>query len=129
MRLYRILGKAWAGTQGDARARSKQLGAPWHECDVPTDKPGLLAFLERRNVPGGEIDEIERRVAHDDPLEREPMDAPPAAPAEPPRQLQQDSYTATDIEDFILNRASVAQASNIMACLGSRFAELVKENR
>lgn len=41
----------------------------------------------------------------------------------PPPALKQ-TYEATDIEDFILNRATVDQASNIFACLGTRFKEL-----
>jgi hypothetical protein len=127
MRLYRILETGWAGTQDDAKIRSKEAGRPWHVFDVPTDKPGLLAFLEERNVPASES-ELGQVDKPRELLEPEPMDAPPA-PAEPPRQQLQDSYTASDIEDFILNRANVAQASNIMACLGSRFAELVKEKR
>lgn len=38
------------------------------------------------------------------------------------------SFTATQIEDFILNIATVAQTENILSCLGCRMAELVKEN-
>lgn len=36
---------------------------------------------------------------------------------------QQRAWEATDIEDFILNRASVAQVANIFSCLGTRFKE------
>jgi len=42
MRLYRTAAGQWAGTQADARALA---GKAWDEVDVPTDKPGLLAFL------------------------------------------------------------------------------------
>jgi hypothetical protein len=38
----------------------------------------------------------------------------------------QDSWTTTEIEDFILNRADVNQVSNIFARLGTRYAELAK---
>lgn len=45
MRLYRIVGSAWAGTQAEAKKLSAEYNAPWHEAEIPTDKPGLLAFL------------------------------------------------------------------------------------
>jgi hypothetical protein len=38
-------GTEWAATQGDAKARAKELGGTWEGKDVPTDKPKLLAFL------------------------------------------------------------------------------------
>jgi hypothetical protein len=79
MRLYRIIGAGWAGTQGDAKAKSKAANAPWHECEVPTDKPGLLAFLEHRNVAGAE-EEPRQLVQLRQPLERDPMDAAAEAP-------------------------------------------------
>ena len=46
MRLYRI-GAVWRGTQADAKAEAKRSGLEWVEIDVPTDKPGLLAWLNR----------------------------------------------------------------------------------
>lgn len=47
MRLYRTTAGEWAGTQADARALA---GKAWQEVDVPTDKPGLLAFLNGRRT-------------------------------------------------------------------------------
>lgn len=34
-----------AGTQADARREAKAAGAKWEQVDVPTDKAGLLAFV------------------------------------------------------------------------------------
>lgn len=128
MRLYRILGAAWAGTQADAKAAAKDANTPWHEYEVPTDKTGLLAFLNERNVPA-QADEVAQLEEKRVPMPRDPMDAPAAEPinmasvaAKVVRQSQE-SFTAGEIEDFILNRATVAQVENIFAALGTRFAE------
>ena len=43
MKLYRSLGRVWTGTQADAKAA--QGGKDFEEKDVPTDKAGLMAFL------------------------------------------------------------------------------------
>lgn len=48
MRLYRLTvqGRAhYVGTQADARAMKRESSASWTEVEVPTDKAGLLAFL------------------------------------------------------------------------------------
>ena len=42
MRLYKNSKGVWAGTQLDAR---KYCVKSYSNCDVPTDKPGLLGFL------------------------------------------------------------------------------------
>lgn len=41
MRLYICADGSYAGTQADAKAK----GRGWREVDVPTDKAGLLAYL------------------------------------------------------------------------------------
>jgi hypothetical protein len=38
-------------------------------------------------------------------------------------------WEATDVADFILNRATVAQAESIFSALGTRFKELVNDQR
>lgn len=45
MRLYRTPQGQWAGTQAEAKA----LGQ-FDQVEVPTDKPGLLEFLNRHRV-------------------------------------------------------------------------------
>lgn len=49
MRLYVTPAGRWAGTQADAKAIGKEDGG-WEEFEVPTDKPGLLEFLNSRQV-------------------------------------------------------------------------------
>lgn len=56
MKLYRI-GKMYVGTQADAKAEADRQGlrtrgwkAEDHEIEVPTDKPGLLAFLNGHKI-------------------------------------------------------------------------------
>lgn len=50
---------SWQGTQADAKAARKELeakscvGVKTEDVDVPTDKPGLLAWLNE-NVTGKE---------------------------------------------------------------------------
>lgn len=54
MRLYRLIvaGRPrYVGTQADARAMKRDTGAAWTEIDVPTDKAGLLAFLDAPATP------------------------------------------------------------------------------
>lgn len=52
MRLYSIIMPGgdivdWAGTQADAKAAAAlHPGSSWEEVDVPTDKPGLIAWLK-----------------------------------------------------------------------------------
>jgi len=50
MRLYRTDAGKWAGTQEEARALAKSAGCAWHQVEVPTDKPGLLAFLNQEQA-------------------------------------------------------------------------------
>ena len=47
MRLYKNSEGVWAGTQLDAR---KYCGKDYSTVDVPTDKPGLLGFLNLNQV-------------------------------------------------------------------------------
>lgn len=51
MKLYTTPKGRWAGTQADAKAIGKEDGG-WSEAEVPTDKPGLLAFLNEHLVGG-----------------------------------------------------------------------------
>lgn len=54
MRLYRLIvaGRPrYVGTQADARAMKRDTGAAWTEIDVPTDKAGLLDFLDAPAAP------------------------------------------------------------------------------
>lgn len=107
MRLYVTPSGKWAGTQADAvRVARESDAGRWTQVEVPTDKRGLIAFLTDRNVVGASSENLEL----------------PAAP--PPTSPDAGwDFTASEIEDFILNRATVAQVENIFAVLGTRFAE------
>jgi hypothetical protein len=50
MRLYQSPEGIWTGTQADAKAQAKATGTPYEEVDVPVDKAGLMAFLNRHRV-------------------------------------------------------------------------------
>lgn len=51
MNLYLSLGRVWTGTQAGAKAT--QGGKDFESIEVPTDKPGLLAFLNAYMVRFG----------------------------------------------------------------------------
>ena len=50
MRLYASPDGVWTGTQADAKAHAKQTNTTWKEVEVPTDKAGLLYFLNDHRV-------------------------------------------------------------------------------
>lgn len=60
MKLYMAAGQ-YVGTQADAR----KLDKGFSEVEVPTDKPGLMAFLNAMVLPAG--DEFETVVERHDP--------------------------------------------------------------
>ena len=121
MRLYRTAAGAWAGNQADARALA---GRDWTEIDVPTDKPGLLAWLNA-NTGSAPVADCE------------PDDAPPPAPA--PRVANEDCpkcclspraaetlAQGDDVEalgDFLW-QASAWQLERLFAIFGHRMAQL-----
>jgi hypothetical protein len=118
MKLYRIeqqsngLPREWLGTQDEAKKRAREIGGFWEIVEVPTDKPGLLAFLNA----------MEARV-------RAPAAAPPPEPVAPTTALSvvtpdtQRQWDGESIANFLLDRATVAQVENIFAAIGTRFAE------
>jgi hypothetical protein len=74
VRLYVTPGGQWAGTQAEARNACQdegQPGAAWKEIDVPTDKAGLLEWLNQNAGPAAvearraesELDKIRERGA------------------------------------------------------------------
>lgn len=65
----------WSDTQTEAKAKARQLKGTWKLIEVPTDKPGLLAFLSEWAGPPVEASEepaesFERPAA---PLTAEPQ--------------------------------------------------------
>jgi hypothetical protein len=74
VRLYVTPAGRWTGTQAEAKELGRDDGG-WQQRDVPTDKEGLLDFLNRHGV--GEQDDIARSTNGFPPRQAEP--APPAA--------------------------------------------------
>lgn len=73
MNLYRSLGHIWTGTQADARAANNG-DKDFEHIDVPTDKAGLLQFLnemEARLAPLS-ITEPEPVTNEPEPVTNEP---------------------------------------------------------
>lgn len=131
MKLYKITylgGFIWHGTQANAKLGAKQIGGTFEQVDVPTDKDGLLTWLNE-NVSGV----AEAKVEHDE-LEAAELRAVEEASRS---QLEERStrrhdlvdrdWDAGNIQEFVLNRATVAQCEQIFATLGTRFKELVKQ--
>lgn len=69
MRLYRTAAGHWHGTQDAARA---DAGRDWQQIEVPTDKPGLLAWLNEQGAPPS---------AKPAPFDDAPLLAAPPTPA------------------------------------------------
>lgn len=125
MRLYVTPSGRWAGTQVDARKVASEADAGrWAEFEVPTDKPGLLAFLDERRIKADPSEQLTTDEVAD--LAFGPIaTAPPAAPASVPAldAAKGRSRTAREIVEFILDDATVNQVENIFQAIGARFAE------
>lgn len=63
MKLYKNSDGVWAGTQLDAR---KMCGKGYSTVDVPTDKPGLLKFLNLNKVGSSYTDNDKQQEVSDD---------------------------------------------------------------
>lgn len=97
MRLYRSQGRVWTGTQADAK--TAQGGKDFEEIEVPTDKAGLMKFLNEFDVRPGE------RAAE--------VEAPPAAEAMP-------AYPEDVVGTRIVTSAPAASPDDCPACNRSR---------
>jgi hypothetical protein len=129
MKAYRIVrpdnGQArFERTQADAKRTAKLDDATFEQVEIPTDQQGLIIFLndlaaEQRSLgrlTGQRLAENAERISASAPV-------PLNIAANHQVGQSQEAFTATEIEDFILNRATVAQVENIFAVLGTRFAE------
>lgn len=99
MKLYRTPTGHWAGTKDDAAALAKAHGTTFEQCEVPYDKPGLLAFLNEHRV-GAVADTT------DDPEEVVPtgstFDTPPTpAVFNTQETAHQKQMRRLDVEEFI----------------------------
>lgn len=121
MKLYRIAaapaGQRWQAKQADADKLKREHGGTVEALFLA--EHGREQFAEFLNS------------MEDIAADRAVVEAPePEKPA--PFMLKPDpsaDFEASQIEAFILDRASVAQVERIMCALGCRFGELVKEKR
>lgn len=129
MKLYYIGGVWQLPGQQDKKAM---------RVDISTSPADFCAFLNDRKVSRLPVDEAEDIPEADEAFwEKAVLRGPPGAPKGPEgpdgppgvsigESLARASWTATEIEDFILNSADVNQVANIFAKLGTRFAEIVR---
>lgn len=118
-----------AGNQADAKLINKEFD----QIDVPTDKPGLLAFLGELldqlppiAAPQGEEPAAEAIVAAEDA--KPDLTDIPEVPEEEFQKMELKTPTPAapnvdDVLDFVLNTATTSQVENIFSALGTRFAE------
>lgn len=102
------------GTQDDARSAAREAKVDWEQIDIPTDKAGLMAYVNELIYQGASSDRAAEAALN------AVIDIPRPEAAV---HQSQESFTASEIEDFLLNRATLPQCENIFACLGTRFAE------
>lgn len=78
MKLYQSPDGVWTGTQADAKAHARESATTWKETEVPVDKAGLLAFLNRHHV-GGSVSQV--------------VSAPPQEQTAPVQRTEPRNYT------------------------------------
>ncbi|ABQ68572.1 hypothetical protein Swit_2213 [Rhizorhabdus wittichii RW1] len=130
MRLYRTRAGSWHGTQAEARNACIDEAQPrtgWSEINVPTDKPGLLDWLNEHVGPATveafraerELDQIREREAADRRTLPPVQPAPTPAPCRP---------SLTDVEAFIQS-ADAYQIRSLFENVVLRGRELIGEAR
>lgn len=117
MRLYRTATGHWTGTIADAtKAARIDADGRWDQIEVPTDKAGLIAFLNdmeaRPATPAASQPDFP--VQPDVAAVVEPK-APPPTPA-----------SADAVADWIMDEATPPQVEATFAALGVRFHEMRK---
>jgi hypothetical protein len=127
MIFYQVLGTSAApcclvGTQIDAKRLARERGTTYEQVDVPTDKAGLMAYVnELSELLGPPFNEIED--GHNGPsisvasFEALNEGVPASAPAK---------VTVQSVMEFILDAATVADVEQVFSAIGARFKELVK---
>jgi hypothetical protein len=131
MRLYVTPSGRWAGTQAAAVAVAREADAGrWTQFEVPTDKPGLLAFLDERRVraEAGLPDDLAIAAADSFDTIMDRVDAPPAAaPVREPLAVAPDGAKVAliTVEEFIQN-ADAGQLASVANNVCWRIKELAK---
>lgn len=116
MKLYVTPLGQWAGTQADARAFKATHGVSFEQIDVPTDKPGLLEFLNRHQV--GALEQLPDRGG-------DFKDPAPSTPA-PVAYDAQHPLTTMAIEDWCA-AAQPHQLGTIMRAASLRLQQISQE--
>jgi hypothetical protein len=135
MKLYKIshqsrsVASEWVGTQDEAKKRAKEVGGFFDHVEVPTDKQGLLDWLNANTI-------IEGKAGCEDvdPLEAAELRAVEAS--QPPKTdtdfqerraaavaRQQDT---NGLIDWMLDEAQPWQLEAVFAALASRLHQLFR---
>ena len=108
---------------------AKKLDKNAEPIDIPVDQAGIKAGYEELF---DKIFDLEQQIGGRAPTvapEQEPSDGDAVISAEPAvysAPERHSSWTALEIEEFILGPATIPQCENIFQCLGTRFAEFAK---
>lgn len=109
MKLYCTSLGQWAGTQADARLFKATHGVDFEQIDVPTDKPGLIEFLNRHEV--GALEDLTCKGGSDE---------------QPVPDVEPGGLDENEVIDFIFDKADGRAIERIFEALGTRFHEMRK---
>lgn len=115
MKLYLTDNRHWTGTQVDAKA----AGSDVQNIEVPTDKPGLLAFLnEEWDAFYAEIDRLKGAAPADAADEDRPEVAAPPVSADQPMGTRPSAPFSGDLSEHIGKLEGAALFNVVQAVLG-----------
>jgi hypothetical protein len=131
MIFYEVLGTIAApcqlvGTQVDAKALAKERGTSWEQTDVPTDKAGLMAYVNRLKA------DVSAEM-HREPYTYAPTTSLPPVDTRPvtaeQAELRSMTMTTNDIVEFLWDKAQPNQAADIIEALLRKMKEVSREVR
>lgn len=134
MKLYLTQAGRWSGTQADARKDGS-----FEQVEVPTDKPGLLDWLntqQQGGYPGVKVIDAALRD-EGSPVQGEgsaetyakanemlDLHAAKCAEAKPTVAKTRGPKSADDVMEWVLDEASAGEIENLFSALGARFHEM-----
>lgn len=139
MKLCRHSSGLWIGTQGDAKQYVKDNGGSWEVIDVPTDKDGLLNYLNGLRAETPAVETVTIATADMNPerggepsIQHEvPVEAPkPATPSEDELKAKMRKALKSMADDAIEERIMAArgiQAARFLWASLERLGELGRE--
>src|SRR3546814_9416274 len=101
MRLYLTSTGEWTGNQSDAAGLVRANGGTWEQIDVPTDKPGLIAWLTQQWT-------------------RFPTIAAPSAPITAPTET--DAQRAESLRRISIEERSEEHTSELQSLMRTSYA-------